>query len=442
MFDQNQLNAVEQATPRPITPPSGTAAVPPITTVAPPPGISVDNADIYYMPENFQKNNQVAGKNTAIRGIWVLVTIILLLVLLGGGLYAFWAQPAFLLKLLGREPATTTPVVTENPSTDPVPLAPATSTRPSGSPKEAYLVFRGELALADSVESYLAAYSKYATADRYASLLEEKNKIESSLPAGGDLLAALRLKPLPVLDGTEDIAEEVSDQRAVLTVSKTNKRQIGTVIFLPEKGLWKLSQELWQDSAEAEPASGSTTVAADDDGDGLSNDEEVLLATNPALADSDTDTYKDMAEVEGGYNPAGTGKLSDNKNLATYLNTTFNLSMLYPAAWQKTVATTDDSIVFTAEDGQFVQILIQPNSDREDIATWYKKTFNVEIIPPSQLITSAGWDGVLTTDGNIAYLTNKDKSYIFIAAYNLSATPVVKYKNVFNLMLRSLTLAS
>lgn len=451
MFDQSQLHAVEQNTPRPTTPPAGPAPRPvvsaPASTASTLPASSPanpgENADIYYMPENFQKNNQVAGRNTSIPGIWVLAIVILILILIGGGLYIFWTQPAFLSKLLGNQPAAPVQPVVETPdSGQNTPLQPAASTRPAGSPKETYVVFRSELALADTVESYLAAYSKYATSARYAELLEQKSKAESAGASGTSLLSALQSEPFPVLDGTEDIIEDITDQRATLTVTKTSKRSVGTIVFLPEKGQWKLSQELWEDSGEPVAPTNTPRTPDDNDKDGLGNEEEAVLGTDPQKADSDSDGYDDLAEITNGYNPAGAGKLSDNKNLATYLNTTFNLSLLYPAAWNKTIATGDDSIIFTAPDGQFIQMLVQPNTDREDIATWYRKTFNSEAIPVEQILVSTDWDGIRKTDGLVAYLTDKNKAYIFTAAYNLGSSSVSKYKNIFDLMLKSLKIAS
>lgn len=50
----------------------------------------------------------------------------------------------------------------------------------------------------------------------------------------------------------------------------------------------------------------------DTDTDDLSDGEEVLIwHTNPKNADTDGDTYKDGAEVKAGYNPSGPGRLAE-----------------------------------------------------------------------------------------------------------------------------------
>ena len=84
-----------------------------------------------------------------------------------------------------------------------------------------------------------------------------------------------------------------------------------------------------EEPVEEEP---EVVTVVDSDGDGLSDAEEMALGTDPDLvdtdedglgdreeenvygtdpldADTDGDTYTDGAEVEGGYNPNGSGKL-------------------------------------------------------------------------------------------------------------------------------------
>lgn len=63
--------------------------------------------------------------------------------------------------------------------------------------------------------------------------------------------------------------------------------------------------------SDAEEAALGTSVSSQDtDEDGLFDREEVeVYKTNPLDSDTDGDTYQDGAEVSGGYNPNGSGKL-------------------------------------------------------------------------------------------------------------------------------------
>jgi uncharacterized protein YggU (UPF0235/DUF167 family) len=438
MFNQQQLKQVDQTPDSDPEMEMRPAAVPvndPAATKA-----MMENTDIYYMPENFQKNNQVAGHNKNVSGIVVLILGILFLIILGGGLYIYLVKP----ELLGNfgksnQPAAPTnqPVTTNVTPTNSLATTP---TRPSGAPKDTYLAFRSELELADTVDKYIAVFTRYGIKAKQQQLATQKTNLES-VGGQGDILTALRGALVPRLDGTEDIREDITDTSATLTVSKTSGRQNGKIVLLAEDGQWKISEETWSEgSGTNNGENGAPSAAQDDDEDGLSNNEEALLGTNAKASDSDTDGFKDAEELNNGYNPAGPGKITANESLATYLNTTFNFSLLYPKNWNKTIASTDDSVMFTADNHQFVQILVQPNSNQDDIVDWYKKTFNVQSVPNNQLVISEGWDGVKAPESLTVYLTNKDKAYIYVVTYNLGTSKMLEYKNIFDEMVRTLKL--
>jgi hypothetical protein len=63
-------------------------------------------------------------------------------------------------------------------------------------------------------------------------------------------------------------------------------------------------------SDDEEKKLGTNPNSPDSDNDGLTDREEVkVYGTNPLNADTDGDGYTDGAEVKGGYNPKGPGKL-------------------------------------------------------------------------------------------------------------------------------------
>jgi len=443
MFNQQQLQQASATTPAKEEPKPGFSPGPATKPEPSPTKPTIENTDIYYMPENFQKNNQVAGSSTNISVVVILILGIIFLMVLAVGFYLYFIKPELLGGLFGG--AKTEQVVNENKTptetkeTEAV-IEETTTARPAGSPKNIYLAFRSELELADTVEKYLAVFARYGTKAKQESLAKQKASLEVA-NGEGNILLSLRNNAASVLDGTENISEDITDTKATLTVSKTDGRNVGTVIFLPEDGQWKVSEEVW---LENEPSSGEETVepttAQDDDSDGLSNAEELVLGSNVNSSDSDGDKFKDLEEFNNNYNPAGSGKLSNNTNLGSYLNTTFNFSLLYPVKWDRTIALTDDSVMFTAPNKQFMQILVQPNSSQAEIVEWYQATFNVTNIPNEQLVISESWDGVKAPNGLTIYLTNKDKSYIFVVTYNLGTLNTLEYKNILDMMLRSLKL--
>jgi len=436
MFSQQQIKEVEASAPatneneqKPVNPTADAASAKSV----------MENTDIYYMPENFQKNNQVAGRNMNVSGIVVLVLGILFLVLLAGGLYIYLVKPAFVGNIFGKN----TPVVVPTPVVEQTPVTPTpiTPTRPAGAPKDTYLAFRSELEIATTVESYMAVFARYGSKDKQQQLATQRASLES-LGGQGDILAALKGADIPRLDGTENIQENITDQRATLTVAKTSGKSIGTVVLLAEDGQWKISEETWAAGTPSEETNGVPSAAADDDKEGLSNAEEALLGTNAKATDSDTDGYNDLEELNNGYNPAGGGKIAANTGLGTYLNTTFNFSLLYPVEWDRTIASTDDSVMFTAANKQFIQILVQPNSNQAEIVDWYRSTFNAQTIPTNQLVVTDSWSGVKSPDGLTVYLTNKDKTYIFVITYNLGSSKILEYKNIFDMVVRNFKLGA
>jgi len=441
MFNQQQL---QQAGPVPLNNETNKEVKSPVTNInEPATGAKPvdDNTDIYYMPENFQKNNQVAGRNMNVSGVVILILGIIFLIILGGGVYIYLVKPDFFSSLFGGSSSNQSVNQTQVPTETVKPVViPETKIRPAGSPKGVYLAFRSELELADTVEKYLAVFTRYGTKAKQDKLTSQKASLDS-IGGQGDILTTLRGTPVPTLDGTENITEDITDQKATLTVSKTDGRNVGTITLLPEDNQWKISDEVWLETAvKTGTENGAPVAAADDDQDGLSNSEEIILGTNVKASDSDGDGFKDAEEFNNGYNPAGAGKLSTNASLGTYLNTTFNFSLLYPVKWDRTIASTDDSVIFTAPNKQFVQILVQPNSNQDEIVSWYRATFNVTSVPNSQLIINETWNGVKTPDGLTVYLTNKDKNYIFVLTYNLASTKVLEYKNIFDMMVRNLKL--
>ena len=178
----------------------------------------------------------------------------------------------------------------------------------------------------------------------------------------------------------------------------------------------------------------------DTDNDNLSDKEETLLGSNINEVDTDNDGYLDSSELENGYNPAGSGGLVDNAGISEYINIDFNYRMLYPVNWIKSSIGGNDSIIFRSEDNSFIQVIVQPNIDQEQITDWYERQFFVDSVATDKIIINEDWQGVKSEDETIVYLTDNDFNYIFVLSYNPGADEVFHYNNLFSAIINSFSI--
>lgn len=72
-----------------------------------------------------------------------------------------------------------------------------------------------------------------------------------------------------------------------------------------------LIEDIIDDISLSNNATSVVDEVGDSDNDGLSDEEEVLLGTNPDIFDTDSDGFGDGEEVEKGFNPLGEGMMID-----------------------------------------------------------------------------------------------------------------------------------
>ena len=182
--------------------------------------------------------------------------------------------------------------------------------------------------------------------------------------------------------------------------------------------------------------------AIDSDKDGLSDLEEIILDCNINSDDSDGDGYKDLEELKKLYNPAGSGKIIVNPNIEKYTNASHKYSIYYPDVWLKTDVDGDNSVLFRAGNNQYMQIIIQDNVKKQSLEEWYKEQLNVVSISGSQIIYKTGWNGIKNKDGLIAYLTQGQGNKIFIISYNVGLDNMLRFKNIFDMIVKSFEVAN
>jgi hypothetical protein len=218
--------------------------------------------------------------------------------------------------------------------------------------------------------------------------------------------------------------ENLIASSSVAEIASSTNSQPGTVEFSPIVA-----------ATTTKPAA---ILAADTDGDGLTDPEEAVFGTDPAKRDSDGDGFEDLAEIKNGYNPAGQGKILVNSNFEIYSNPTLGYSLYYPRAWTINNSAGDNAVVFSINGEQFIQVLIQDNVKKQTIEDWYKEEMRVNYIAQEQAFFKKNWTGVKSPDGLIIYLLNPLGDKIFTIVYNIGESNTINYQNIFNLMVDSL----
>jgi hypothetical protein len=178
----------------------------------------------------------------------------------------------------------------------------------------------------------------------------------------------------------------------------------------------------------------------DSDNDGLNNEEEAAFGSNPNLADTNNNTYDDLTEISNNYNPIGSGKLSADSSLTTFVSQILGYSLLVPKNWPAKSLNNDNTVLFTASDGSLIQVSLQDNTNKQSILSWYGDFFPDDAVTYDRLKSTPTWDGVMAADGFNFYLTDKKRKSVYIISYIPAVDDRVAYPNVFKMMINSLEL--
>lgn len=178
----------------------------------------------------------------------------------------------------------------------------------------------------------------------------------------------------------------------------------------------------------------------DSDGDGLTDEEELSLGTNPNEIDTDQDGYLDLAEIQSGYDPAGSGRLEDSQFISRYQNNNLNYSFLYPNSWIVRDNNTDYLTIVTAPDNSLIQVSVSENISGQSILDWYQTTVAKGEISQDKIKTGDFGEGVMGEEDLHFYITDSNKQYIYIVSYIPAASQRLAYPNIFQMIINSLSL--
>jgi hypothetical protein len=184
----------------------------------------------------------------------------------------------------------------------------------------------------------------------------------------------------------------------------------------------------------------SGSVVADDDKDGLSNAEEAIFGTDPNKADTDGDSYLDGAEVLNLYDPASAGKITANPHIAVYQDPAAKFSVDYPKIWTTQNLNSGQSIIFTAADNSFIEMIAMPDTGKMSIKDWYNSMFPDTPAADADVISKNGWQGIFHQSRETFYLADAAKNNIYTISYTSVSANQPDYYHIFLLMINSFTL--
>lgn len=178
---------------------------------------------------------------------------------------------------------------------------------------------------------------------------------------------------------------------------------------------------------------------SDSDNDGLTLAEETLYGTNSISSDTDNDSYTDGSELLNRYDP-----LAPNKTLAeSGLFISYNhplYSLIYPRGW--TLREQDEAkteVLFMADTGEFVEILIISNINQLSLTDWYDQQFgNLDLAIEVEINNLVG---LRHPNQQSYYLVDSDDlTNIFLLTYNIGDFTEMNFLTTFNVMVQSFKL--
>ncbi|NCU44170.1 hypothetical protein EOM71_00635 [Candidatus Falkowbacteria bacterium] len=415
-------------------------------------GVSAESGQhIYTMPKAFRFGSKNSSGDK-VGFLVMLAGLILFVALVYVGYLVLSKKPIFsfrpvttennLSQITTAEQSTT--VVTTTESSDEVMVD-------LSDPEQAYLQLRLKLDQASTLEEYLNIFIAGASQDKAYQLAEQTVGLEALSDSQKSSTLSISKSMLISLSAADQITKEINGDQAVLTIIKTDTGRTAIVTMLRQNSQWKFDDEHWQEidnsssstsTDDVMTSSSSSTIDlaidfsldADTDQDGLTDKEEAIIGTKIDQNDSDIDGYGDLAELRAGYNPAGSGKISGNKGLK--LTQQGRWSTLVPAIWTGQLGR-DESAIFRASDGQFIQVMVLNKEVGQDLISWYEEIFAGQA---ADVINVGQNQSAVSLDGLTYYVSRPELNYLVSLTYNPEATKLFSYNNLFRLVADNLVL--
>jgi len=178
----------------------------------------------------------------------------------------------------------------------------------------------------------------------------------------------------------------------------------------------------------------------DSDHDGLTDAEEAIFGTDPNKADTDGDGYSDGAEVLGLYDPNGLGKITTNSHVAVFQDSAAKFMVDYPKIWQVQNLNNGQSIIFSAADNSFIEVVAMPDTGKLSIKDWYNNQFPDNPVTDAKVIAKNGWQGIFHQNQETFYLADAARNNIYTISYAPVSDSNPLYYHIFLMMINSFAL--
>ncbi len=187
-------------------------------------------------------------------------------------------------------------------------------------------------------------------------------------------------------------------------------------------------------------------AAPDSDGDGLTDDEEVIYKTDPHNPDTDADNFIDGNEVFKLYSPIapGSAQLVDSGLVKVFTNDKQKYSIFYPTPFGLDIidATSTTEVAFTAAAGERFIVTVIPNNNNLSPLNYYLAAHpEVPITAISSATSRGGFSGITSPDGLETILDGKN-NFLYSFTYDVGNNSLKRFTTTYHMMINSFKLLS
>lgn len=230
------------------------------------------------------------------------------------------------------------------------------------------------------------------------------------------------IKPVASVPDTNNVATETITKEPVKEEPVTVSPPVTIVATVTPEVIATPTPIIATSTTDLLPEEKSTTPVfnivstIDTDLDGLTDDEEKIIGTDPNAADTDSDTFLDIAELKSAYNPLIVGKKMDSTTPFNRYQIDSKASILFLNSWDQTRSDINKTVIFTDEEKSFIQVTAQDNNEKLLPNTWYEQQYSGMM--PGEAISGDSWTGFYSQDNAAAYIFSNDLSKIYTITYS------------------------